>query len=274
MEPSSERTERTEALEVNRVEIEKAQEERSTTERQEPIPINNNQDDRKDDNEEDEEDDDEDIDEESDEEGDEEELNDVFSTNVRGMTWSEWVNLENDEYSSDQDPDYATELDDNESNDETNSCASLADQEADNGESSCQAELNTLTLATILECQFCKKFISKPPIYVCEKNGHAFCQKCQTSFASENPQCNVCNEDLKGQRNWLAEKMLEALPVLRCKYEGCTFATLDQDEMEDHTGNFKSCEHRPVICNHCDELIPKWQAIYHLQLLLNHLEFD
>ena len=101
-----------------------------------------------------------------------------------------------------------------------------------------------------LECPVCLATIKDPPIFQCEK-GHGLCQTCREPLKAENKPCSVCRGRLTDTRNLAVENMLEQLPKIKCKYEGCTFQRSNGELVKRHED--EECRERPVRCEFCQE---------------------
>ena len=120
-------------------------------------------------------------------------------------------------------------------------------------------------VAEFLECPVCLKTIKDPPIYLCEK-GHGLCSTCREPLKAEDKPCPVCRGKLIDARNVALEKMLEKLPKIKCKYEGCTFERSDVELVRIHED--EDCKEKPVKCELCPESIVLSKLFSHLEI--NH----
>jgi len=117
-------------------------------------------------------------------------------------------------------------------------------------------------VAKFLECPVCLDPIKDPPVYLCE-GGHAMCQTCREPFKAQNKPCPVCRGKLTDTRNLAVESMLEQLPKIKCKNEGCTFEKANGELVREHED--EECRERPVKCEFCKEPIALSKLICHLQ---------
>jgi len=99
-------------------------------------------------------------------------------------------------------------------------------------------------VAKSLECPVCLEPMMEPPIYQCEK-GHGMCSTCRETIKAQNKPCPVCRGKLTDARNMVVENILEQLPKIKCKHEGCTFQKSDGQQVKVHE---EECRERPVIC--------------------------
>jgi len=104
-----------------------------------------------------------------------------------------------------------------------------------------------------LECPVCLETIKDPPIYLCEK-GHGLCQTCRTPLKAQKKPCPVCRGKLTEARNLGLENILDQLPKIKCKNEGCTFERSDGQLVKRHED--EECSERPVSCELCLEPVP------------------
>ena len=88
----------------------------------------------------------------------------------------------------------------------------------------------------------------EPPIYQCEK-GHGMCSRCRETINAQNKPCPVCRGKLTDARNVVVENILEQLPKIKCKHEGCHFKRSDAQQVKIHEE--EECRERPVICVIC-----------------------
>ena len=100
-----------------------------------------------------------------------------------------------------------------------------------------------------LECPVCWETIKDPPIFLCEK-GHGMCQTCRDPLKAQDQPCPVCRCKLSETRNLVAEEILEQLPKIKCKNNGCTFKRADNQLVKKHE---EDCRERPVKCEDCQE---------------------
>jgi len=118
-------------------------------------------------------------------------------------------------------------------------------------------------VAEFLECPVCLKTIKDPPIYLCEK-GHGLCSTCREPLKAEDKPCPECRGKLSDARNVALEKMLEKLPKIKCKYEGCTFERSDVELVRIHED--EDCKEKPVKCELCPESIALSKLYSHLEI--------
>jgi len=112
-----------------------------------------------------------------------------------------------------------------------------------------------------LECPVCLEIIKDPPVYLCEK-GHALCLTCREPLKAQDKPCPVCRGKLTDARNLVVENMLELLPKIKCKNEGCTFEKSNGDLVKTHE---EECRERPVKCGNCKEPIAMSKLVAHLE---------
>merc|ERR1712029_432756 len=103
-------------------------------------------------------------------------------------------------------------------------------------------------LEDALECPVCLKAITDPPIYVCE-NIHSLCHQCRESLIEKKSPCLLCGGRLTDKRCHLVEKIVQKLPKISCKFEGCTFQRTSQELILQHE---QKCPLRPIACAYCD----------------------
>ena len=113
-----------------------------------------------------------------------------------------------------------------------------------------------------LECPVCLETMIDPPIYQCEK-GHGMCSTCRETIKAQNKPCPVCRLKLTDARNVVVENILEQLPKIKCKYEGCAFQRADSQLVKTHEED--ECRERPVKCERCQEPIAMSKLVGHLQ---------
>jgi len=113
-----------------------------------------------------------------------------------------------------------------------------------------------------LECPVCLATIKDPPIFQCEK-GHGLCQTCREPLKAENKPCPVCRGRLTDTRNLAVENMLDQLPKIKCKYEGCAFQKADCQLVKTHEE--EECRERPVKCEICQEPVALSKLGGHLE---------
>jgi len=112
-----------------------------------------------------------------------------------------------------------------------------------------------------LKCPVCLETIIDPPVYLCEK-GHGMCQTCREPLKAQNKPCPVCRGKLTEARNLVVENMLEQLPKIKCKNEGCTFERSSGELVKTHED---VCRERPVKCEFCQEPVALSKLVGHLQ---------
>lgn len=100
-------------------------------------------------------------------------------------------------------------------------------------------------LRDALECPVCIRVMMDPPVYSCE-NLHGLCLRCRTKLKEDCRPCPVCRGRLTDKRLHMVEKILEKLPLTRCKYDGCAFAKADADLVATHEAG--ECGQRLVPC--------------------------
>ena len=120
-------------------------------------------------------------------------------------------------------------------------------------------------VAEKLECPVCLQTIKDPPVFLCT-NGHELCHRCREPLKAEGKPCPVCKGQLTDTRNRAVEKILEELPKVKCKHEGCTFERSETQLVKGHEE--KECRMKPVKCEVCLQLIPLSQIYDHI--LTNH----
>jgi len=113
-----------------------------------------------------------------------------------------------------------------------------------------------------LECPVCLETIKDPPIYLCEK-GHGLCQTCRTPLKAQKKPCPVCRGKLTDARSLGLENILDQLPKIKCKNEGCTFKRSDGQLVKRHED--EECRERPIKCELCPEPIAMSKLWGHLQ---------
>ena len=102
----------------------------------------------------------------------------------------------------------------------------------------------------------------EPPIYQCEK-GHGMCSTCRETIKGQNKP--VCRCKLTDARNMVVENILEQLPKIKCKHEGCPFKRSDAQQVKSHEE--EECRETPVIC-----AIASCQKPIAMSKLFGHLE--
>ena len=112
-----------------------------------------------------------------------------------------------------------------------------------------------------LECPVCWETIEDPPIFLCEK-GHGMCQTCRDPLKAQDQPCPVCRGRLTDTRNLAVENMLDQLPKIKCKNEGCAFQSADSQLVKTHE---YECSERPVKCVKCQEPVAISKLWGHLQ---------
>jgi len=111
-----------------------------------------------------------------------------------------------------------------------------------------------------LECPVCLETIKDPPIYLCEK-GHGLCQTCREPLKAQNKPCPECRGKLTDARNVVVENILEQLPKIKCRYDGCAYEKSDAQLVKKHE---EDCRERPVTCEACQEPISLSKLFAHL----------
>ena len=108
--------------------------------------------------------------------------------------------------------------------------------------------MSVADLEECLECPICLEVPKCAPIYQCS-NGHILCNKCKTKITV----CPFCRKPMRTQRNLLAEKLLEKLPV-KCEFvaNGCSKRMLSTVL----PGHMTTCAHRDVQCFECKDKHP------------------
>ena len=101
-----------------------------------------------------------------------------------------------------------------------------------------------------------------PPIYQCEK-GHGMCSRCRETIKAQNKPCPVCRLKLTDARNVVVEHILEQLPKIKCKHEGCHFKRSDPQQVKIHEE--EECRERPVMCLSCQTPIAMSKLFGHLE---------
>ena len=117
-------------------------------------------------------------------------------------------------------------------------------------------------VAKSLECPVCLETIKDPPIFQCEK-GHGLCQTCREPLKAQDKPCPVCHGKLLDVRNLAVENILEQLPNIKCKNEGCTFERSNGELVKRHEE--VECRERPAKCEECQEPIAVPKLYEHLQ---------
>merc|ERR1711974_320370 len=110
-----------------------------------------------------------------------------------------------------------------------------------------------------------------PPIYLCEK-GHGLCQTCRDPLKAQDQPCPVCRGKLIDARSLGLENILEQLPKIKCKNEGCTLRSdqLVNDKLLEMMNDLllksheDECRERPVKCELCQEPIAMSKLWDHL----------
>mgnify|MGYP006268320541 CR=1 FL=1 len=113
-----------------------------------------------------------------------------------------------------------------------------------------------------LECPVCLEPMMEPPIYQCEK-GHGMCSTCRETIKAQNKPCPVCRCKLTDARNMVVENILEQLPKIKCKHEGCPFKRSDAQQVKSHEE--EECRERPVICAYCQKPVAMSKLYGHLE---------
>jgi len=116
-------------------------------------------------------------------------------------------------------------------------------------------------VAKSLECPVCLETIKDPPVYLCEK-GHGLCQTCREPLKAQNLPCPVCRGKLTDARSLAVEDILEQLPKIKCKYEGCTFGRSDDQIVKKHENE---CKDRLIACRICLKAISLSKLYGHLE---------
>ena len=117
-------------------------------------------------------------------------------------------------------------------------------------------------VAKSLECPVCLEPMMDPPIYQCEK-GHGMCSRCRETINAQNKPCPVCRGKLTDARNVVVENILEQLPKIKCKHEGCHFKRSDPQQVKIHEE--EECRERPVFCLSCQTPIAMSKLFGHLE---------
>jgi len=113
-----------------------------------------------------------------------------------------------------------------------------------------------------LKCPVCRlETIEDPPIYLCER-GHGLCNTCREPLKAEG-KCPECRGKLTEARNIALENMLENLPKIRCKYNGCNFQRINNELVTIHED--EECREKPVKCQLCPESLALSKLYSHLE---------
>jgi hypothetical protein len=116
----------------------------------------------------------------------------------------------------------------------------------------------------ILECPVCLEIVT-PPVVQCER-GHHVCNHCWKRITS----CPLCKRYRSGTRNYVAEAMVEKLP-LPCKYrvDGCTKMMCQVDKATHE----KTCLFRTYTClvDDCNQAHSFKDMTVHLKTSHRHL---
>ena len=115
-------------------------------------------------------------------------------------------------------------------------------------------------VAKSLECPVCLETIKDPPIYQCEK-GHALCQTYRAPLKAQNKPCPECRGKLTDTRNVAVENILDQLPKIMCKYDGCAYEKSDAQLVKKHEDD---CRERQVTCEACQKPISLSKLFAHL----------
>jgi len=99
-----------------------------------------------------------------------------------------------------------------------------------------------------------------PPVFICEE-GHVMCQTCREPLKAQDQPCPVCRGKLTETRHLVAEEILEQLPKIKCKNNGCTFKRADNQLVKKHEDE---CRERPVKCEDCQEPVAMSKLLGHL----------
>ena len=123
-------------------------------------------------------------------------------------------------------------------------------------------------LAEKLKCPVCMEAIRDSPVFLCT-NGHELCHTCRDRIKREGKPCPKCRSELTNVRARALERILDELPKIVCRHEGCTFARSDTQLVKKHEE--QECRLKPVTCpKNCQELVPLSQVVPGLQSPGNH----
>lgn len=125
-------------------------------------------------------------------------------------------------------------------------------------------------VAKSLECPVCLETIEDPPIYLCAK-GHGLCNTCREKIKAQG-KCPECRSKLTEARNIALEQMLENLPKIKCKYDGCNFQRVNDELVKIHED--EECKEKPVKCQLCPESLALSKLYSHLETKHNRISCD
>merc|ERR1711974_176370 len=89
------------------------------------------------------------------------------------------------------------------------------------------------------------------------------CQTCREPLKVQDKSCPVCRGKLTDARNLGLENILDQLPKIKCKNEGCTYERSDGQLVKRHED--KECRERPVKCEVCKKAISLSKLVGHLE---------
>lgn len=109
-----------------------------------------------------------------------------------------------------------------------------------------------------LQCPICLD-VALPPVWQCTK-GHHVCKNCRPKVVV----CGLCRERFTEARNYIAEYLVDDLP-LPCKYrtDGC-FMTSSISDKEKHE---EECDYRQYLCSgeDCNVSFNSQQVLHHFR---------
>jgi len=108
------------------------------------------------------------------------------------------------------------------------------------------------------ECPVCLESMTEAPIFQCDNPlGHSVCSKCNKTLKKDGKKCPMCRSNLSNRRNLPLEKMVEKLPKVKCKFEGCSFKKSDTEAGKKTVKKHeKNCQYRHIPCVYCDNKVP------------------
>jgi len=114
------------------------------------------------------------------------------------------------------------------------------------------------------ECPVCLESMTDAPIFQCDNSlSHSICSKCHGTLKKARKQCPVCKANLSNRRNLTSEKIVEKLPKVQCKLEGCSIKKSEGEAVKRHEEN---CEYRHIPCAHCDDKVPLKNIAEHVNV--------
>ena len=115
-------------------------------------------------------------------------------------------------------------------------------------------------LKEVLECPGCHKVMMDGPIHLCgnDREEHSLCFQCFEA----NKTCPVCEGEMTQRRNRMVESIVDKMPKVGCKFQGCDYKMSCKALVQAHEAG--SCSQRRVACAICHQETPIAQLVEHM----------